>query len=306
MFDWCNELEKHLSRYECETIPNDVIKRMLLDCIEGKAQSEIVLLQPDGLAYENYEIGEFFQELLKEFTHKKDEEGRKMEYMARRQARNEDAQQYYTDKLRLFVQAYPPARRSLVEFKNAMLLGLYNAELRKSCLKFMPKEIKHEREIKAILDHQLVNLRTYNLDPRAPAQDMAGLYSKYKYDNSEISKANEMLKTGQVPMDVNAMPGLVEDMSDPEDLDEENGINALQGGEVCYFCKKLGHQRRDCRKFDEWKKRNPSRKYGRTARNANSRPPISCYNCGKEGHISRKCRGERRNHKRRENGGDSG
>jgi hypothetical protein len=30
-----------------------------------------------------------------------------MEYWARRQARNEDARQYYTDKLRLFVQAYP-------------------------------------------------------------------------------------------------------------------------------------------------------------------------------------------------------
>ena len=50
---------------------------MLLDCITGKAQSEKVLLKPDGLAFDNYEIGEFFQELLKKFTHKKDEEGRK-------------------------------------------------------------------------------------------------------------------------------------------------------------------------------------------------------------------------------------
>ena len=126
---------------------------MLLDCITGKAQLEIVLLKPDGLAFDNYEIGEFFQELLKKFTHEKDEEGWKMEYMVRRHARNEDARQYYTDKLRLFVQAYPPARRSLVEFKNSMLLGLYNPELRKTCLMFMPREIKHEREIKAVLDH---------------------------------------------------------------------------------------------------------------------------------------------------------
>ena len=87
----CNELEKHLSRYECETIPNDTIKRMLLDCIMGKAQSEIVLLRPDGLALDSYKIVEFFQELLKKFTHEKDEEGRNMEYMARRQARNADA-----------------------------------------------------------------------------------------------------------------------------------------------------------------------------------------------------------------------
>ena len=72
-------------------IPNDVIKRMLFDCIEGKAQSEIVLLRPDGLAFKNYGICEFFQELLKKFTHEKDEEGRKMEYMERRRARNQDA-----------------------------------------------------------------------------------------------------------------------------------------------------------------------------------------------------------------------
>ena len=70
----------------------------------------------------------------------------------------------------------------------------------------MPKDIKHEQEIKAVLDHQLVNLRTYNMDPRAPAQDMARLRSSYGYDRSEMNKANKMLKTGQVPMDVNAMP----------------------------------------------------------------------------------------------------
>ena len=86
-----------------------------------------------------------------------------------------------------------------------MFLGLYNAELRKTCLTFMPKEIKHEREIKAVLYHQLVNLRTYNMDPRAPAQDMAGLHSTY--DRSETSKANKMLKTGQVPMDVTPCQG---------------------------------------------------------------------------------------------------
>ena len=130
----------------------------------------------------------------------------------------------------------PQARRILVEFKTDMLLGLYNAELRKTCLTFMPKEIKHEREIKAVLDHQLVNLRTHNMDPRAPAQDMSGLHSTYGYDRSEMSKANKMLKPGQVPMDINAMPGLVEDVSDVEDLEAEGGVNALQNGDMCYFC----------------------------------------------------------------------
>ena len=100
----------------------------------------------------------------------------------------------------------------------------------------MSEEIKHEQEIKAVLDHQLVNLRTYNMDRRAPAQDMAGLHSTYGYDRSEMSKVNEMLKTGQVPMDVNAMPGLVEDRQMPRNLEVEGGVNALQNGDTCYFC----------------------------------------------------------------------
>ena len=54
-----------------------------------------------------------------------------------------------------------------------------------------------------------------------------------------MSRANEMLKTGQVPMDVNAMPGLVEDVSDVEDLEAEGGVNALQNGDLCYFCKRM-------------------------------------------------------------------
>ena len=57
-------------------IPNDVIKRMLFDCIEGKAQSEIVLLRPDGLAFKNYGICEFFQELLKKFMRRTRRAGR--------------------------------------------------------------------------------------------------------------------------------------------------------------------------------------------------------------------------------------
>ena len=147
------KLEAHLANYDWEKIPNTKIKEMLLNCIEGSTRQEIVLLQPNGIAFENYETGEFFQELLKKFSQEKDEEGRKQKYLARKQTRNEDARKYYKDKLRLWVQGYAPAKRSLVEFKNAMLLGLYDAELRKTCLIFMPKEIKHEREIKAVLDH---------------------------------------------------------------------------------------------------------------------------------------------------------
>ena len=107
-------------------------------------------------------------------------------------------------------------------------------------------------------------------------------------------------------MDVNAMPGLVEDMSDTKDLEAEGRVNALQTGDTCYFCKKTGHQNRDCRKFEEWKRKNPHKKLGGNSHSATSHPTISCYNCGKEGHIAQECRGEQRNQGKRENSGDGG
>ena len=67
-------------------------------------------------AFDNYETGEFFTELLKKFSQEKDKQGQKHEYTARNQGRNEDPKKYYTDNLRLWIQAYGPAKRSLVEF----------------------------------------------------------------------------------------------------------------------------------------------------------------------------------------------
>ena len=67
---------------------------MLLGCISGSARQEIVLLQLSGLAFENYETGEFFTELLKKFSQEKDEEGQKQEYVTRKQGRNEDPRKY--------------------------------------------------------------------------------------------------------------------------------------------------------------------------------------------------------------------
>ena len=80
-------------------------------------------------------------ELLKKFSQEKYEEGRKQEYLVRKQERDEDPRKYCTDKMRLWIQAYAPDIKSLVEFKDEMLMGLYNAELKETCLFCMPKEL---------------------------------------------------------------------------------------------------------------------------------------------------------------------
>ena len=84
-----------------------------------------------------------------------------------------------------------------------------------------------------------------------------------------------MLKTGQVPMDVNAMPRLVLKESDDEEKEIWGDVNAMQGGEACYFCKKTNYENRDFWKDKKGKKKNPDRKRGNS-----NRKPISWYNCG--------------------------
>ena len=62
-----------------------------------------------------------------------------------------------------------------VEIKDEMLMGLYNAELF-----FMPKELQHENEIKAVLDHQL-------------SHDMAGLRITYSFETvGNSTRSHEM------------------------------------------------------------------------------------------------------------------
>ena len=95
---------------------------------------------------------------------------------------------------------------------------------------------------------------------------MAGLTSSFNFNEEERNtKMNNMWRTGQVPMEVKAMPGLVFDKSDYED------VKAMLPENSCFFCRKLGHMKRDSKefiacgtrkteKFANWNKKNPIRK----------------------------------------------
>jgi len=63
------------------------------------------------------------------FLQEKYEEG-----LAKKLESDEDTREYHTHKIRLWIQAYAPNKKSLVEFKDEMLMGLCNAELKETCL----------------------------------------------------------------------------------------------------------------------------------------------------------------------------
>ena len=99
------------------------------------------------------------------------------------------------------------------------------------------------------------------------------------------SEDMELMRTGQTNMEVNQM-------YTQEGVSEEQGwdnVNELTPTGECYFCKKPGHQRRDCRQYAPWKAKGPEKRgESRDVRK------FICYNCNKEGHLARDCRSPRR------------
>ena len=88
--------------------------------------------------------------MLKKFSQEKYEEGKKQEYLDRKQESGEDTNEYYTDNKRLWIQAYAPSKRSLVWIQGWNAHGLYDAGLKETCLFFMPQKLKKEKKIKAV------------------------------------------------------------------------------------------------------------------------------------------------------------
>ena len=68
MFDWCENLETHLLNDELETIPDKDFKKMLVSCITGAVSREITPFYQTGVAFERYETGVFFAEMMKRFS----------------------------------------------------------------------------------------------------------------------------------------------------------------------------------------------------------------------------------------------
>ena len=78
----------------------------------------------------------------------------------------------------------------------------------------MPQVLRNENEIKEVLADQLCKLRTINMDPRASSHNITRLRSSLNFDEEERNKKlTDMWRTGQVPMEVNTMPGLVSNES---------------------------------------------------------------------------------------------
>ena len=277
--DWCAKTTSYFLNERCETRTGEEIKTCLWECLEVKVRCRAMHLERNGLAFNSFSAQEYFERVLYCFVNERTKGGAKTEYKARKQQAKEDVLEYYENKLSLFLQAYTPAERNLEQFKDAVLAGVLNTELMRGTRSRLTA-VQDEWEIRNALDVELKLMRTWHLDPRNLNCSLVGL--KDVYNRSEDM---ELMRTGQTKMEVNQM-------YTQEGVSEEQGwdnVNELTPTGECYFCKKPGHQRRDCRQYAPWKAKGPEKRGER--RDVRK---FICYNCNKEGHLARDCRSPRR------------
>ena len=65
----------------------------------------------------------------------------------------------------------PPCKEKPGKVQECYADGVVQNRVEENMPAFIPNKIQHNNEIKDVLEHQLVNLRRYNTDPRAPYQD---------------------------------------------------------------------------------------------------------------------------------------
>ena len=75
---------------------------MLVSCIKGAARREIIPFYQTGAAFERYETGVFFTEMMKRFSQQKYNESQENENLDKKQKKEEDTSRIHTDKMKLY------------------------------------------------------------------------------------------------------------------------------------------------------------------------------------------------------------
>ena len=138
--------------------------------------------------------------MLKKFSQEKYEEGKKQEYLDRKQESGEDTNEYYTDNKRLWIQAYAPSKRSLVWIQGWNAHGTVWCRVEGNMPVLYASEAKEGKEDwGSILDRQL-------------SRNIKKLKTTYtdSFETAENRKrADEMWETGKIPMEVNTMTRII-------------------------------------------------------------------------------------------------
>ena len=76
----------------------------------------------------HYTAAEYGEKLVAQFVNVNNKQTAAEEYMMRKQKASQDVLFYLHAKQQLYIQAYPPAMRSFVQFRDDMIRGILNSD----------------------------------------------------------------------------------------------------------------------------------------------------------------------------------
>ncbi|MBM3938855.1 MAG: hypothetical protein FJ333_09430 [Sphingomonadales bacterium] len=216
-------------------------KWVLYNAIVGQSSRLVITsMAPDAPGVEGEPFRDYLRRMGEKFTPAAESLQMEAEYRARKQAKNEDVQNYINAKYELFQLSNPRAReRDRAEFYRECTEGFLNKYVRDQMFSYEPRDIEQfgARAVTLVqIERRRIRIgdsETTNLDGLIPVtKPIRDENAKYRDDMMEVDAMSQY-----------------DQGDEEEDEDGECECMAMQEHGfrgTCYYCQKQGHLLRSC------------------------------------------------------------
>jgi len=196
-------------------------KAGLFMSIESSAFETIKLYGPTEEPYSTMSFDRYIQYLAEFFAPNSESDLKRSEFNARKQGAKEGVISYLSSKYSLWLESYAEASRSVADFVEIAIAGLYSNVVKRQVNRLTP--VSYADLLEKCTSVVAAERRAYERG-YSDSVNLDGLQS------TNMDLAQHMYMTGEAPMDVS-----------------ETG--AVEQGNNCYWCQQTGHYKRDCRRY---------------------------------------------------------
>ena len=254
-------------------------KLLLIFSIKGESALRVRHLDVDTVAYSDTGLYEEYEDLISEVFHPVSERNlARADFLAKKQAAEEDVSAYFSKKVSLFRLAVPG--QETAEFpllREELVAGLYSVPIKRAVWALNPRTVEdlHRAILEAVGQERIAFSRGFGT-----VTSLDGLLS--------VTGAHEVLRARRQQR-LDRMHGRLDEPMEVNQLatDRRNPppMRRFQGR--CFACQKQGHIKADCP--------DRSRRGGGGGGSTNSRPrgDRRCFWCGQTGHMANNCSARR-------------
>ena len=206
-----------------EIADEDFKKYALLSAFVGKAADMVRCLGPDQPLFNELTYAQLATRTLQIFQPEAESAMARVEFAQRKQSPKENIAVYAEQKIALFMLAYPMGQANYPTLLTEFVKGVYNTVVKKRIRIRNPGNINDLRN--AAVEIVAIERECY-LEGYGDATSLDGLSAVTTFESSN---------TEQEPMDI----------------DKIGAIKSQQKMINCWYCKKKGHRRSECRKLQK-------------------------------------------------------